>query len=399
MIHPDEALRLILNSVKPLPAEEISLERADGHIAARTVRANCDLPPFDNSAMDGYAVRSQDLRNGRGNILAVRQTVRAGRRAGRRVAKGEACRIMTGAPMPKGADSVVMREKTEESPDRVKVLEAPERGQHIRVRGTDVRRGQVLVESGVRLRPAEIGLLAAQGVAKVRVFRRPRVALLSSGDEIVDYRRKTLPGQIRNSSAPALAAALREAGFTPVAGGIARDDKAAIRRRITAALRDSDALFVIGGVSVGDYDHTREVLDRMGFREIFWRTRIRPGKPLLYGTLKGKPVFGLPGNPNSSWVCARVFAFPALDRLAGNPKPRAAFPLTGVVAKVFRKPKRLRHFLFCDARREGNRFRLKVIAPQGSALLKMASHANALAVGPIGVETLEPGMEMRFAWL
>lgn len=399
MIHPDEALRLILNSVGPLPVEVIPLGRAAGQVAARTMRANCDLPPFDNSAMDGYAVRSRDLRNGRGNILAVSQTVRAGRGAGRKVAKGEACRIMTGAPMPRGADSVVMREKTEESPDRVKILDAPERGQHVRVRGTDVRRGQVLVEAGTRLRPAEIGLLAAQGVAQVRVFRRPRVALLSSGDEIVDYRRRIRPGQIRNSSAPALAAALREAGFTPVAGGIARDEKSAIRRRIAAALAGADAMLITGGVSVGDYDHTREVLDKMGFKEIFWRTRIRPGKPLLYGTLKGKPVFGLPGNPNSSWVCARVFAFPALDRLAGNPKPRAAFPLTGVVANTFRKPKHLRHFLFCEAAQAGNRLRLKIISPQGSALLKMASRANALAVGPIGVETLKPGMELRFAWL
>jgi molybdopterin molybdotransferase len=365
---------------------------------AQDVTAACDLPPFDNSAMDGYAVRARETAPVPID-LPVLQTIAAGEVAVGNLPEGAAARIMTGAPLPPGADAVIMREQTEESGDRVKLLETPEVGQHVRRRGEDVQAGTLLLPAGTRLRAFEVGLLAAQGHSMVSAIPRPRVAVVTSGDELVSHGETPGPGQIRDSNSPALMSALREWGFRPVHAGCLADDREALRRGLEDALKDADALLVTGGVSVGDFDYTREALDSLGFVEKLWRIKIKPGKPLLFGLLQGKPVFGLPGNPLSAWVTSRVFAIPALEKMAGRRVLRDDFPERGRLTRSFSKREGLRQYLFCRAERTPSGSRLTVMEPQGSARLALASGANALAVGEIGLDCLAVDHEVAFQWL
>jgi len=402
LIHPDEALKLVLEGAKPLPVESRPLEETAGYYLYDDIAAACDLPPFDNSAMDGYALRECDGKGAGQNSpvsLSITQTISAGT-VPTSLTSGSAAKIMTGAPMPEGADTVLPREYTRENEGSVDLLEAPEVGDHVRCKGDDMRAGDPLMPAGRRLRPYEIGLLAAQGLADIRVHARARAAILSSGDELVPFTDRLSPGRIRNSSGPALASLVSSWDCVPVACGITTDREDAIKEAITRALTHADSLLLCGGVSVGDFDFTRSALDSLGFEERFWRTAIRPGKPLLFGLLNGKPVFGLPGNPMSTLVTAEVFVRPALERMSGSRGGEDPFGEIGTLEAPFRKPRALRHFLFCSAKTDDNgKTSIKVLEPQGSALLGMGARANALAVGPEGVADLEPGMEMRFKWL
>lgn len=402
LLHPDEALRIILRSVRPLGSEKAPIEDCGGRVLAEEVSASCDLPHFDNSAMDGYAVFSGDVR-GAGErapvLLPLQETVRAGKSARGPLRRAFAVKIMTGAPMPEGADAVVMRECAREGEGGVSLYLAPEPGENVRLRGEDVRKGEVLLEPGSPLRPYEIALLASQGISRVRVVRRPRVKVLVSGDELVDHRRKPSRGQIRNSNGPALCALLARWGALPKAGGIVPDSEQGCRKALFRALDGADALLVSGGVSVGDFDHTRAALASLGLKELFWRIAIKPGKPLLFGLLRGKPVFGLPGNPVSSLVCCEEFVRPAVEKLAGRAHGVPSYHMRGVMANEYPKPAHLRQFVFCAVRREGGRFLLEAIRPQGSAMLGMSSRARGLVRADIGVERLEPGMEVDFRWL
>ncbi len=402
LISPDEALTLVLDSVKPLPVETRPLETVLGYYLYDDISAACDLPSFDNSAMDGFALRERD---GKGAAkespvsLSITQTISAGT-VPSPLTGGSAAKIMTGAPLPEGADTVIPKEYTRESEGHVELLESPDAGDHIRRKGDDMRAGDALMSAGRRLRSFEIGLLAAQGLGDVRVHGRPRAAILSSGDELVPYTDRLSPGRIRNSSGPALAAMVTSWGGTPISCGIAPDREEAIKSAIDRALSHADMLLLCGGVSVGDFDYTRSALNTLGFEEKFWRTAIRPGKPLLFGVLNGKPVFGLPGNPMSTLATAEVFVRPALEIMSGSRGEILPFNAVGSLEAPFKKPRALRHFLFCTAKiGEHGKVSLKVVEPQGSALLGMGARANALAVGPEGISDLEPGMELRFKWL
>jgi len=384
----DAALSAILARVRPLPAETSALEDARGRFLARDLRARTDNPPFDNSAMDGFALRARDARG----ALRVAQLSRAGGALPRPLRPGEAARIMTGAPLPRGADAVVPRELAREAGGLLRVDGPVRPGQHVRRRAGDVRRGQVLLRGGARIRPWEIAILAAQGFSRVPVSRVPRVGVLCSGDELVDFRRAPGPGRIRDSNGPALRAQLESWGFTAVDLGRCADEPAALRRAFRRALGRVDALVVSGGVSVGDFDHTRKVLEGLGMRTAFWRVRIKPGKPLLFGTRGRVPVFGLPGNPISSLVCSQVFLRPALERLAGAEKARAGeFPLRARLARAFRKPARLRQYIFCRGARGRDGMRLEALQPQVSGFAGMGSRAEFLAVGPEGEGALRAG--------
>lgn len=401
-VHPDEALEIILGAVRPLPAEETELDRAAGQVLAEDFSALCDLPPFDNSAMDGYAVRKADLKGAAaesGVTLELRESVRAGQLAATDLSSGEAIKIMTGAPTPPGADAVVMQECTREADSKVDFFIEPKPGEHIRRQGEDVRTGQALLPAGTVLRAYEIALLAAQGAAKIRVIRRPRVAVATSGDELVDYRKAPGPGKIRNSNSPSLSVLFRRWGCSVVDAGIARDEEASLRRVIEEALEISDAFVITGGVSVGEFDLTRRVLDRLGFEALFWKVAVKPGKPLLFGTLKGKPVFGLPGNPLSALICAEEFIRPALEKMSGAEGRPPSYHLRGTVVNDYPKPAGRRQYVFCRVKRKDGEFLLEVIRPQGSAMIGMASRAEAIALAPIGVSRLVPGMELDFRWM
>jgi len=406
MIAPDDALRLIFEHAPVLGAELVPLARAVDRVLAAEVRAATALPPFDNSAMDGYALRAADLRDATPKSpveLTVLETVRAGDAGRVEVRPGEAVRIMTGAPMPRGADSVVMVERTEPGAEgKVRLAAATLARSHVRARGEDVAEGSLLLEKGALLRPYDIALLAAQGLAEVSAVRLPRVAVLATGDELVDVKDPLAPGKIRNSNGPALLAGLSRWGATAEDLGIAPDEPEALRAVLASALERSDVLLATGGVSVGDFDCTRAVFASLGLREVFWRVAIKPGKPLYFGTLEApgaptKLAFGLPGNPIAALVCLEEFVRPALEKLQGYAPKHPSYHLAGVALDDYPAPPDRRQYLFCRARPAPGGHELEIIRPQGSAMLGMASRANALAVAPAG--RVRRGDSLAFRWL
>lgn len=400
MISADDALRLILQRTSPLGAEDVPLEQACGRVAAAALAAREDLPAFDHAAMDGYALRAADAEGATREApraLALVGPARAGAGSAAVVRPGTAARVLTGAPLPPGADAVVMQELTAPADDgRVLVLNAPAPGQHVRRRGEDLRVGQPVLAAGATLRPVEIGLLAAQGIASARVFRRPRTAVLSTGDELARPR----PGAgLRDANGPALTAACARWGalcrrLPPVA-----DDLAALAAALNAALAQADVVLATGGVSVGDFDLTRPALEELGAEIVFAGTAVKPGKPMLFALVGGKPVFALPGNPVAALVCAEEFVRPALERLSGRPAGTRSFHVEGEAGDDYPLRDARRHYLFCRARFENGRWRLDILRPQGSARLAMASRANALAYAEGGPRSVREGEKLWFRWL
>jgi molybdenum cofactor synthesis domain-containing protein len=328
----------VMAAVSPLPPADVLLGDALGLVLAVDVVATEPVPPFANTAMDGYAVRAADTA-GAPVELAVVGVLPAGAAPTTGVGPGEAIRIMTGAPMPPGADAIVMVERTEQLPgDRVRIEATAAPGDHVRPAGGDVEPGQVVFTAGTRLRPAHLGVLASLDQRSVRAHRRPRVGVLSTGDELVEHG-PLAPGQIRDSNRPMLLAVLAEAGCEPVDLGTARDDEAVITERITTGIDTCDALLTSGAVSVGDYDFVKVAIERLAASrggEYAWsQVAIKPAKPLAFGVIErvdGRrvPVFGLPGNPVSSTVSFELFARPALRVLAGDPAPHR--PVVAAVA-------------------------------------------------------------------
>lgn len=316
MISVEEALRRLLALIDTLPPEQIALADGLGRVLAEDVVARRTQPPFAVSAMDGYAVRADDL----GRIpaeLRIIAEVPAGAGFGGHVGPGEAARIFTGAPMPAGTDTVVIQEDTKREGDRVRVLEAAQRGRYVRLEGLDFSEGQVLLCAGRRLSARDIGLLAAMNRPWLFVRRRPRIGILSTGDEIVMPGEPIGPHQIVSSNSLALSALVSACGGIAVSVGNAPDDPEALRR-IAGATRGVDLLVTTGGASVGEHDLVRDALAVDGFDLDFWQIAMRPGKPLMVGRYQGTPMLGLPGNPVSTFVCAVLFLAPAIKRLSGD---------------------------------------------------------------------------------
>ena len=320
MLTVEEARSRVLAAVPVLGAEMVSLDAALGRVLAEAVVAGRDLPAWDNSAMDGYALRAADTTTaapGRPVSLRILGDLPAGAVAERPVRAGEAYRILTGAPMPAGADTVIPQEEVSRQGDRLEVNEVAKPGACVRPRGEDIRRGDALLGVGDVLGAAALGVLAAVGKPLLRVYQRPRVAILSTGDELVDVDQPPGPGQIPNSNSYTMAAQVREAGGVPVVLGIARDSREELEERFRWGLA-ADVVVSSAGVSVGDRDFVREVLTRLGASLDFWKVSMRPGKPITFGLLGGRPVFGLPGNPVSSMVTFELFVRPALLRMGGR---------------------------------------------------------------------------------
>lgn len=397
-ISAGDAERRILSRVSPLGSERVPLLEALGRVLAEDVRSTIAHPGWDNSAMDGYAVRSADIRGARPETpveLRVVEEVPAGAFPTRSVGPGEATKVMTGAPIPEGADGVTRIEHTRpaEKPDTILVLDEGDANRNIRRKGEDIAPGQAVVPAGQRLRPAEIGVLASVGIARVSVHARPRVGLLATGNELADlddFEEVKAGRKIANSNSYSLAAACFEAGLIPVLLGIARDTRDSTREHMERAL-DCDALVTTAGVAVGEHDYVKEVLEEIGFEPDFWRVRTRPGSPFTFGLLRGRPVFALPGNPVSAMVTFEVFARPALDRMQGLADPRRPRTPVRAAERIRTKPG-FTHFLRCRLEPHADGVpRARLTGPQGSGILTSMVAADALLVVPEEVGVLEPG--------
>ena len=377
MLTVEEALARVLAHVPPNGVERVGLREAHGRVLAEVIAAPGELPPWTASAMDGFAVRAADVPG----ELAVLETVAAGGVPRQVVGPATATRIMTGAPVPDGADAVVMVEDTEDLPgDRVRVRVGASPGQHFRPRGSEVPRGSVVLTPGRVLTSGALGLCAALGVPSVRVRIRPRVAILSTGDEIVEPGFPLGPGQIHSSNGHALAALVREAGGEPIDLGNAPDDPDAIAEAFRAGLR-ADVVLSTGGVSVGDYDHVKGVLANLGVTMDFWRVAMKPGKPLAFGAIDGTPIFGLPGNPVSCMVNFYQFVRPVLRTMLGDPNPFLPIVSATLLKPLSRKPGRP-EFVRVRLFRAADEIRAEIAGHQGSAGVWAMSDAHGFALVP-----------------
>jgi molybdopterin molybdotransferase len=392
MIDYAEARDLVLSAVRSLPAETVPLARALGRTLARDVRAREAIPPFSKATMDGYAVRAGDTAAAPPVELAVVEDLPAGRLSRRALGPMQAARIMTGAPLPRGADAVVMVEDTARSERGVLVRRAVRPGDNIGPAGEDLKTGETAVERGAVIGPAEIGMLAAANVSRVAVIRRPEVAVIATGDEIVEAGRPKRRGQIRNANGPALAAMAVRAGAEARYLGIARDRGAALAVKLARA-KAADAVVLSGGVSVGDHDLVKGELGAAGVRPVFWQVRIKPGKPVFFGRRGRQLVFGLPGNPTSAMVTFLLFVEPALAAMLGRPEP--APPVRAVLAEdIVVKPGRTQ-FLRGVVVDRGPVLKVAPYADQRSGVLRSMVRGRVLIVVPADAGRVEAGREVE----
>ena len=390
---PAEAARFIISDIRPLPAERRPLREALDLVLAEDVVSPIDLPPWDNSAMDGYAVRSQDLRESGDTELAVIETVPAGQFPSKSIGPAQAIRIFTGAPLPQGADTVIRQEDSEQSSNgTVRINNPRDAKKNIRRRGEDIRKGAVVLTAGTALGPAQLGVLASIAHERPLAHRAPRVAFMGSGDEIVDLDRRDeiLAGRkIATSNSYTLDALIRRSSAVPVNLGVARDTRESLREHLRGAA-SADLLVTTAGVSVGEHDLVRDVLQESGGELKLWRIAMRPGAPVGFGLLNGIPWIGLPGNPVSTMVTFELFVRPVIRRLQGH-----ALPFRRTVPVITRDPvtlgPKLRHFLRAIVE-EGE---ARLTGPQGSGILTSMAHANALLIVPADIPSVPVGTELQ----
>jgi molybdopterin molybdotransferase len=396
MITVEEAVDKVLSSIQPLGSEKVSILEALGRVLAEDIYAHRDIPPFNNSGMDGYAVRSEDIRNASPSHpvqLEVIEDLPAGFIPKKRVGEGKAIRIMTGAPIPEGADTVVPVEDTKREDRFALTFRAILRGEHIRKAGEDVKRGECVISAGDLIHPPEIGMLASLGRSFVAVYQRATVAILCTGEELVDVDGDLDGIKIVSSNSYSLAAQVKDCGAIPIQLGIARDRKEEIKEKLLQGLR-ADVLISSAGVSVGDYDYVRGVLGELGVEIVFWKVAMKPGMPVVFGTIQGKPVFGLPGNPVSSMVSFEQFVRPALLKMMGH---RQLFrPVIDAVLKedIQKTPGR-RHFMRAFVSFEKDHYFVTSTGAQGSGILKSMVKANGLIVIPEECEMVRAGETVK----
>ncbi len=405
MISVEEALDKVLSYFSVLNAEEKPILECLGQVLDEDVYSAIDVPPRDNSAMDGYAVRAEDVDGATTTspvYLNVIGEVKAGDLPKEEVRTNTALRIMTGAPLPDGADSVVQFEHTDETPHherppfKIGVLYPVTKGKNVRRAGEDIATGQLVVNKGTVLRPSEIGVLASLGKETIRVIRRPVIAILATGDELIELGQPLPAGKIYNSNSFSAAAQVLRYGGIPQVLGIARDRVKDIEDKISEALT-ADMLITSGGVSMGNYDLVKDVLAKQG-EVSFWTVRMKPGKPLAFGIIKGVPHLGLPGNPVSSMITFEVFARPAILKMMGKinlSKPTIEATLEGYIKNSDGR----RVFARAIVSREGDRYVARTTGPQGSGILTSMSRANGLVIVPEDVASVEQGETVKVLML
>src|SRR3972149_1735927 len=386
MISVEAALEIILSEIKPLGMERVNILSAMGRVLGENIVADTNNPPWDNSAMDGYAVRAVDTKEASKDqpvTLQIIEDLPAGYVAKKSVKRGQTIRIMTGAPMPNGADAVIMVEETERPEARgkrqeVKVFKEAKVGDNVRKAGEDFKKGDIVLRKRMTIRPAEIGMLAAVGKPNVYVYQQPNVAVLSTGDELIEIEEAPMNGKIRNSNSYAIAAQIKACGATPIQLGIARDTKKDLKEKLEFGLT-ADCIVSSGGVSVGDFDFVKDVLKQMGSEMRFWKVAMKPGKPLAFGVIANKPAFGLPGNPISSMVAFEQFARPAILKMMGK-KDIFKRAFDALLTKPIKKKAGRMNFERAALEQKDGQFYVTPLEGQGSGILSSMVKANCLII-------------------
>lgn len=396
LIPLDEAREYVLTSCQRLPAVRLPLWESLNHVLAQAVTAPEPVPLFSSTAMDGFAVRSSDTQDAPVELVVI-DTASAGHPSTAELEPGTAIRIMTGAPIPKGADAIVKVEDTTLPPDdpsgkRVVVAHPVKPGAHVRPRGESLLQGDEVFPAGTLIRPAHLGMLASLGMDEVEVYKLPKVAVLSSGDELVEIRDTLGPGQIRDSNRYLLSSSVHQCGLEALDLGIVRDDKDLIAQAVSLGVDKADAVVMSGGVSMGDFDYVKVVLDELSRGNMRWmQVAIQPAKPLAFGLIKNKPVFGLPGNPVSSLVSFELFARPALLKMAGRTHIHRLHLQTIADEEIVVHSDGKLHLLRAVIHQASDtQLHLRLAGNQGSHLLKPLARANALALVPSGAN-ISPG--------
>lgn len=381
MISVEEALGLILENIREIGFEKVDIKEALGRVLAEDVYARRNIPPWDNSAMDGYAVRVNDVEGASKEnpaVLKIIESLPAGYISESKLKSGEAIRIMTGAPMPNGADAVVMAEYTEKDGGKVRIFKRPENGDHIRKAGEDVKDGQLVIKKGQLIRPSEIGMLASMARSIVSVYQRPRVAILATGDELVDLDEEICGAKIINSNTYAVGAQIQECGALPILLGIARDRQDELEEKLRLGM-NADIIITSGGVSVGDYDHVKDVVKGLGGDLKLWKVAIKPGKPLAFSVLNGRPMFGLPGNPVASMVTFEIFVRPAILKMMGHKKIFRPI-IDATIKDDLKKKENRRHFIRASVQSDGDGYVVETTGDQGSHMMTSMTKANGLII-------------------
>ena len=395
MIQVQEARDQILSKIKVKGVEKVSLGQALGRVLAEDVISGVNNPPLDNSAMDGYALIAEDIAAATPESpvkLEVVEEIAAGYSAKGTLKPGQAMRIMTGAPIPAGANAVLMQEDTDKDGNFIHANDRADVEENIRKAGEDVQKGETVIKKGVTLSPAHIGMMAVVGRSQVAVGQRPTVAILSTGDEILELDQKPEGPQIYNSNGHMLAAQIRSAGGIPVYLGIAKDIEEDLMEKFEWALK-SDIVVSSGGVSVGDYDLVKASLQKMGQEMLFWKVAMKPGKPLAFGRIGDTPIFGLPGNPVSSFVSFEQFVRPSLKKVMGCSNLMHQTVQAKLTRTIHKKPGRL-HFLSAIVSSNNGEYTVTPAGEQGSGILKSAANANGLLIFPLEEAEIKKGAQV-----
>jgi len=375
-----EALGIILESVSVAGVETVTLEQSLGRVLAEAISANRDLPPYDVSAMDGFALRSADVANVPAQLTII-EDIKAGDMPGKTVQAGQCARIMTGAPVPQGADAVIRVEDTQEvAANIMQIDKVVKSGNDIRLQGEGMKNGEVVLQAGTEITPGVIGVLATVKAARFAVYRRPRVAILSTGDELEGMHDPVDPNKIPNSNSYALMAQVQALGIEPVLLGIARDDPVELECYLRHGL-EYDVLLVSGGTSVGVHDYVRPTIEKLGVQMKFWRVAIKPGHPLAFGTTSNTFVFGLPGNPVSSMVCFEEFVIPAIRRMMGNLRLHRRTVMARLGHPVKFRPGRT-EFIRVQLTQDAGGYIANSTGTQSSGALMSMARADGLLVVP-----------------
>ncbi len=395
MIQVQEALDKILCQIQFKGVERVPLGQALGRVLTEDVVSRINNPPLDNSAMDGYAVIAGDIQSATPENpvkLEMVEEIAAGYTAKGTLKPGQTMRIMTGAPIPPGADAVLMQEDTQKDGNAILCLDKADVAENIRRAGEDVKIGEGVIKKGTTLSPAHIGMLAVIGRSQIAVSQRPTVAILSTGDEILELDETPQGPQIFNSNGHMLAAQIKSAGGIPIYLGIARDTEKDLMEKFEWALK-ADIVVSSGGVSVGDYDLVKSTLQKMGQEMLFWKVAMKPGKPLAFGRIGKTPIFGLPGNPVSSFVSFEQFVRPSLRKVLGCSDLSHKTVQAKLTRTIHKKPGRL-HFLSSIVSWTDGEYTVTPAGEQGSGILKSAANANGLLIFPLEAEEIKQGQEV-----